>query len=254
MEPGPTPGAFAIKFCGLDEDVQSAVGTRVIRMPTCVHLFAYRPLTVDAVAEFVGLPTARRVTEDADAVDAELRGRGWSWENDLVCDSLRTRYGHVLCSDELSPFGHPDARNFLVFGELYPLDPQDEHMTNESWLRGHMDDWCQLPGWESREACTDKDCETVLAQAAQAVTEYLGTEPERTLLSSAAVVTGPDLSHRIWRTSTHALVLGPAADNGPYGYLTHLQLSCTPLSCGPDLPTADDEDALADWITAHVDW
>lgn len=68
------------------------------------------------------------------------------------------------------------------------------------------------------------------------------------------MVTGTALTHRIWRTATHALVLGPSADNGPYGFLTHLQLSCTPLSCGPDLPPTDDENALARWITAHVDW
>ncbi|ORT57161.1 hypothetical protein BKD26_26075 [Streptomyces sp. CB03238] len=86
------------------------------------------------------------------------------------------------------------------------------------------------------------------------MTEHLGTTPERTILSSTALVTGPALTHRVWRTPTHALVLGPAADNGPYGYLTHLQLSYTPLACGPDLPPEDNEDGLATWITAHVDW
>ncbi|GAA3818357.1 hypothetical protein GCM10023083_59820 [Streptomyces phyllanthi] len=49
-------------------------------------------------------------------------------------------------------------------------------------------------------------------------------------------------------------VLGPAPDNGLYAYLTHLQLSCTPLSCGLDLPSADDEDGLTRWVSAHVDW
>ncbi|CAM5233951.1 putative protein OS=Streptomyces microflavus OX=1919 GN=Smic_19510 PE=4 SV=1 [Streptomyces microflavus] len=74
------------------------------------------------------------------------------------------------------------------------------------------------------------------------------------MLSDAAVVAGPAMTHRIWRTPTHALILGPAADNGPYGYLTHLQLSCTPLGCAPELPPAVDGDALTEWITAHVDW
>lgn len=50
------------------------------------------------------------------------------------------------------------------------------------------------------------------------------------------------------------LVLGPAADNGPYGYLTHLQLSLTPLTCAPELPPAADENALEAWISAHIDW
>lgn len=58
----------------------------------------------------------------------------------------------------------------------------------------------------------------------------------RTILSSEAVVTGPALMHRIWRTPTHALVLGPAADNGPYGYLTHLQLSLNPTHLPPVRP------------------
>ncbi|MCC3777513.1 hypothetical protein [Streptomyces sp. UNOB3_S3] len=86
------------------------------------------------------------------------------------------------------------------------------------------------------------------------MTDHLGAPPERTVLSSSAMVAGPALTNRVWRTPTHALILGPAADNGPYGYLTHLQLSCTPLSCGPELPSADDEDGLDDWIATHIDW
>lgn len=223
-------------------------------MSVPVHALAHRALTAAAVAELVALPTAPHVPDDADAVAAELRRRGWSWEHELVCDSFRTGHGQVLCTDGFSPFGCPDARSFLVFGELYPVDPEDEDLTNGPWLYGLMDDWQRQPGWSGRRPATDQDCEAVLAQAARAVTEHLGTDPERTLLSSEAVVTGPPLTHRVWRTPTHALVLGPAADNGPYGYLTHLQLSCTPLACGPDLPPADDEDGLAKWISAHVDW
>lgn len=223
-------------------------------MPVPVHALAHRPLTVEAVAEFVALPHGPHVPEDVDAVDEEIRRRGWNWQNEPVCDSFRTAHGHVVCCDGVSPFGSPKARYFLVFGEMHPVDPDDESLTNGPWLSGYMDGWQQLPGWTTRRPCTDQDCETVLTQAAQAVTECLGAAAQRTIVSSATVVTGPALTHRIWRTPTHALVLGPSADNGPHGYLTHLQLSCTPLICGPDLPPPADEDGLAEWITAHVDW
>ncbi|WP_223267771.1 hypothetical protein [Streptosporangium nondiastaticum] len=219
-----------------------------------VHALAHRPLTVGAVAELEGLPTGPSFSDDFDAIDAEVQRRGWCWEDSLVCESFRTAEQYVLCSDSASPFGDPDARAFLVFGELYPVNPHDEGMANESWLYGLIDRWQELPGWSGRRSCTDQDCEAVLAQAAQAVTEHLGTPPERTVVSDSTVMTGPALTHRIWRTPTHALILGPASDNGPYGYLTHLQLSCTPLDCGPDLPSADDEDGLADWINTHIDW
>ncbi|MET8479188.1 hypothetical protein [Streptomyces clavifer] len=185
---------------------------------------------------------------------AEMQRRGWSWEHEMVCDSARTGYGHILCTEGYEPFGHPDARHFLVFGELYPVDPYDDRMANRPWLERILDHWQQLPGWSGRRACTDQDCEAVLTEAAHAVTEHLGSGPERTVSSTAAGATGPPLTHRVWRTPTHALVLGPAADNGPHGYLTHLQLSLTPLTCGPDLPPAEDEDGLTAWINAHVDW
>ncbi|MFJ9888864.1 hypothetical protein ACIQRW_23745 [Streptomyces sp. NPDC091287] len=223
-------------------------------MPTRVHALARRPLTPAAVAEFVALPTGPPVGDDFEALDAELARRGWDWEHELVPDSFRTGHGHVLCSDGRNPFGQPDVRSFLVFGELYPFDEHDEGMTNEPWLSEHMDLWGQAAGWESDEPSTEQDCEATLAQAARAVTEHLGAAPERTCLSDAAVVTGPAMTHRVWRTSTHALVLGPAADNGPYGLLTHLQLSLTPLTCAPELPPAADENALDAWISAHIDW
>ncbi|WEO93014.1 hypothetical protein A6P39_002325 [Streptomyces sp. FXJ1.172] len=218
-----------------------------------VHALVQRPLTTEAVAELLALPDVSRIPEEFDAVDEELRRRGWEWQHKLVCDSFRTGHGHVLCSDYGSPFGEPDARCFLVFGEIYPVDPGDEDMRNEEWLNGYIEGWQQLPGWTCRRPSTDQDCEAVLAQAARAVTEHLGTVPER-ILVSAAVAAGPALTHRIWRTATHALVLGPAEDHGPYGYLTHLRLSCTPLGCGPDLPPASDEDALVRWIVAHTSW
>lgn len=122
--------------------------SRVIFMPIPVHALAHRPLTTEAVAELVALPTEQPVPDDfdaIDAIDAEIRQRGWSWEHERVCNSFRTGNSHVLCSEGLSPFGHPNIRHFLVFGELYPLDPDDESMTNGPWLYGLMDDWQQLP-------------------------------------------------------------------------------------------------------------
>ncbi len=149
---------------------------RVIRMPISVHALAHRPLTTAAVAELVALPTTPYVPEDVDAVDAEVRQRGWSWEHELVCDSFRPGCGHVLCTDGISPFGRSDARYSLVFGQLYPVDPDDGNMTNGPWLYSLMDDWQQQPGWSGRRPGTDQDCERVLAQAAQAVTGYLGAD------------------------------------------------------------------------------
>ncbi|WP_240926443.1 hypothetical protein [Streptomyces sp. JB150] len=223
-------------------------------MPIPVHALAHRPLTTEAVAEFVALPAVPHIPDDEDALDAELDRRGWSPQHELVCDSFLTGYGHVLCTDALSPFGQPDARQFLVFGELYPVDPEEDGLDNERWLYGLMDAWQRLPGWTGRRPSTDQDCEAVLAQAERAVTEHLGTAPERIVKSSDTLANGPALTHRIWRTPTHALILGPAPDNGPYGYLTHLQLSCTPLTCGPELPSPDDAAGLTKWIGTHVDW
>ncbi|GGS75615.1 hypothetical protein GCM10010222_15860 [Streptomyces tanashiensis] len=224
-------------------------------MSVPVHALAHRPLTTEAVAELVALPAVPSVPDDFDAVDKEVRLRGWAWEEDgLVCESFRTAHGHVLCTDVVSPFGCGEARTFLVFGEVYPVDPHDEDMTNAAWLYGLVDHWQEQPGWTGSRPSTVEECEAVLAGAARVVAEHLGTAPERTVLSSDTLVTGPPLTHRVWRTATHALVLGPAADNGPYGYLTHLQLSSTPLSCGPELPPAEDEDALDAWIAAHIDW
>ncbi|MET9915991.1 hypothetical protein ABZZ04_02775 [Streptomyces sp. NPDC006435] len=97
-------------------------------MPIPVHALAHSPLTAEALDEFLALPTAPHVPDGSDALDAEVQRRGWAWE-DLVQDSFRTGYGHVLCTDGLTPFGVPDARSFLVFGEVYPVDPEDEEVT-----------------------------------------------------------------------------------------------------------------------------
>lgn len=146
-------------------------------MPLPVHALAHRPLSAAAVAELLELPAAPHVPENFEAVDAEVRRRGWRWEHELLCDSFGTGHGHVLCTDGMSPFGREAARTFLVFGELYPVDPDDEGMDNASWLHGVLDDWQAQPGWSGHEPCTDQDCEAVLEQAAQAVTHHLGTPP-----------------------------------------------------------------------------
>ncbi|MFJ7955563.1 hypothetical protein ACIQ62_04630 [Streptomyces sp. NPDC096319] len=224
-------------------------------MSVPVRALAHRPLTPAAVAELVALPAVPPVPDDdGDAVDAETDLRGWVREESLVCESYRTGHGHVLCTDVVSPFGCQEARTFLVFGELYPVDPHDEDMANGSWLHGLMDRWSEQPGWTGSRPSTAGACEAVLTEAARVVTEHLGTSPERTAPAADSLVTGPALTHRVWRTATHALVLGPAPDNGPYGYLTHLQLSCSPLDCAPELPPVEDEDGLAEWIAAHIDW
>ncbi|MFG2834259.1 hypothetical protein ACGFZH_22430 [Streptomyces zaomyceticus] len=221
-------------------------------MPDLVHSLAYRLLTVSAVAELIGLPAEPQVPDEV--VEEVVHRRGWSWEHYLVGDALVTGHGHVLCSESYVPFGHADTRHFLVFGEVYPVDAHDDEMRNGPWLFPIMDAWEKQPGWNATRPATVEDCEGVLTRAAQAVTVCLGAAPERTIVSDAAVVTGPAMTHRVWRTPTHALVLGPHGNNGPYGYLTHLQLSYTPLACGPDLPPEEDAEALQHWITTHVDW
>ncbi|MFG3490037.1 hypothetical protein [Streptomyces sp. NPDC047972] len=221
-------------------------------MSARVHALAHKPLTVAAVADFIGYPSEPPVSEDV--VEEVVRRRGWSWEHSLVCDSMVTDHGHVLCSESYVPFGQPDTRHLLVFGEVYPVDEHDDEMCNGPWLFPLLEDWRKQPGWTGKQPATVEDCESVLTRAAQSVTRCMGSAPERTIVSDTATVVGPALTHRVWRTPSHALVLGPHADNGPYGYLTHLQLSLTPLVCAPDLPAADDTDTLNRWITAHVDW
>ncbi|MER6335199.1 hypothetical protein ABT298_39115 [Streptomyces sp. NPDC001034] len=145
-------------------------------MPIPVHVLAHRPLTPEAVAELVALPFEAPVGEDRDAVEEELRRRGWDRE-DLVCESFRTGHGHVLCSEDYSPFGELEARTFLVFGQMYPVDPDDEKMVNGTWLNGYMEGWERVPGWSGLRPATDQDCESVLKQAAGAVTEVLDRPP-----------------------------------------------------------------------------
>ncbi|WP_369211426.1 hypothetical protein [Streptomyces flavofungini] len=222
-------------------------------MSTPVHALAHSPLTPAAVAEFLALPQQPQSADDFDAVDAALRARGWSWEHECLTDSYRTGFGHPLCTEGGTPFGDPEARMFLVFGQLYPLDPDDEECANMPWLSDLVDDWGRFPGWHVQRPATVRACADVLAQAADAVTARLGTTPERTITSDAAVVTGPPMPHRIWRTATHAVIVGPHADNGPYGYLTHLQLAASPLGLTAELPPSDDAEGLESWIETHVD-
>jgi len=152
------------------------------------------------------------------------------------------------------PVRGSDGAEFLAFGELYPVDPDDEDLDNMPWLGDLVDDWGRAPGWTVRRPSTVEACVEVLDRAADAVAAHLGAAPERTVTSDAAVVTGPPMPHRIWRTATHAVIVGPHADNGPYGYLTPLQLAASPLGLAPELPPADDAAGLDHWIEAHVDW
>ncbi|MEU3662468.1 hypothetical protein AB0E77_22360 [Streptomyces sp. NPDC032940] len=223
-------------------------------MPSPVHALAHCSLTPAAVAEFLALPQQPAVADDFDAVDAALRAHGWSWEHECLPDSYRTGFGHPLCTEGDAPFGDLTARSFLAFGELYPVDPEDEDLDNMPWLGDLVDDWGRAPGWTVRRPSTVEACIGVLDRAADAVAAHLGAPPERTVASDAAVVTGPPMPHRIWRTATHAVIVGPHADNGPYGYLTHLQLAASPLGLAPELPPADDPAGLDRWIEAHVDW
>ncbi|MFG3250343.1 hypothetical protein [Streptomyces sp. NPDC048187] len=223
-------------------------------MPTPVHALAHCSLSSAAVTEFLALPQQPATGEEFDALDAAVRARGWSWEHDCLPGAYRTGFGHLLCTEGNSPFGDPAARRFLAFGELYPLDPDDEDLANRSWLGELVDDWGRAPGWTVLRPSTVAACVEVLDRAADAVTAHLGAPAERTVTSDAAVVTGPAMPHRIWRTATQAVIVGPHADNGPYGYLTHLQLAASPLGLAPELPPADDIAALDRWIETHVDW
>ncbi|MFD4370578.1 hypothetical protein [Streptomyces sp. NPDC058486] len=56
------------------------------------------------------------------------------------------------------------------------------------------------------------------------------------------------------RSWEHGLIDGAVVVTDPYGYLTHLQLSYTPLGYSPDLPAEQDGAALERWVIAHVDW
>jgi len=223
-------------------------------MPSPVHALAHCPLTPAAVAEFLALPQQPAAEGDFDALDAVLRARDWSWEHECLTDSYRTGFGHPLCTEGDTPFGDPTARSFLAFGELYPVDPDDEDLVNMPWLGELVDNWGQAPGWTVQRPSTVEACVEVLDRAAEAVAAHLGAAPELTITSDAAVVTGPPMPNRIWRTATQAVIVGPHADNGPYGYLTHLQLAASPLTLAPELPPADDTAELDRWIRTHVDW
>ncbi|WP_237773382.1 hypothetical protein [Streptomyces luteocolor] len=166
----------------------------------------------------------------------------------------------MVHSDGCQPFGHSDVRCLLVFGHFYPAPSSEEvaagrdEGADDPWLLGIMDNWQKADGWTGSGQPTVADCENVLADAARAVTEHLGAGPERTVASSPSIAAGSPLPHRIWRTPTHALILGPLSDHGPYGYLTHLALVHAPLDQNAPLPDADDTEGLIRWIVTHADW
>ncbi|GGP84226.1 hypothetical protein GCM10010231_63620 [Streptomyces sindenensis] len=103
-------------------------------LPTRVPLLALRPLTPEAVAEFVALPTAPPAGDDVEALDAELARRGWSWEHELACESFRTRHGHVLCSDDQNPFGQQPP---LTCAPELPSVADEKAL--EAWITAHVD-------------------------------------------------------------------------------------------------------------------
>lgn len=77
-----------------------------------------------------------------------------------------------------------------MFGEVCPVVPDDDMVTGP-WLYGPIDNRQRLPGWSGLRPSTGQDCEAVLERATKAVTDHLGTAPERTTLSSEAVAAGP---------------------------------------------------------------
>jgi hypothetical protein len=131
------------------------------------------------------------------------------------------------------------------------VDPEDEAVTDGEWLYDLMDERQHLPGWSGRRPCTDQDREAVLEEPRTCSERAPRRDPERTILSSAAVVTGPALPHRIWRSPTHAL--GPTSDNGSIASSPHAAF--VQASLLQSRPAArDGEVGLGNWISAHVDW
>jgi hypothetical protein len=52
----------------------------------------------------------------------------------------------------------------------------------------------------------------------------------------------------------HSAVPTPGTSSQGFVPCHHLQLSYTPLTCASELPPEGDEEGLAKWISAHVDW
>ncbi|MFJ8076857.1 hypothetical protein ACIQ7Q_23675 [Streptomyces sp. NPDC096176] len=213
-----------------------------------VKALAHSPLTTAAVRELLEIPTLPPVPDD-DFIAHSEKVLGWGF-TDLVCDADLTRHGHVLSYDVDNPLGDPAATLCLVFGEAYPYQP--DMPDDEQSLTDNVRAWAETPGWRF---CTDPGldgCETVLAEAALSVSEVLGCPPQRTVRTDNQFSLGPHALCRIWCTGDHAVVLGPQADEGPYGYLTHFALVLIPWPSEEELPA--DDAALGVWVRERIDW
>ncbi|WP_158685737.1 hypothetical protein [Streptomyces purpureus] len=213
-----------------------------------VKALAASALTTAAVRELLALPTMAPVP-DEEFLDHSSKVLGWEF-TDLVCEAERTRHGHVLFFDANNPLGDMRTTFNLVFAEAYPYDP--DGLDNEKWLTGDVRAWADELGWRFQADPTFDECETLLAEAADAVSDVLGCPPERTIRTDEHVSMGPFTLCRIWRAGEHAVVLGSLEDHGPYGYLMHFALVLTPCAAGEELP-ADDAD-LRKWVVDRIDW
>lgn len=213
-----------------------------------VKALAASTLTAPAVRDLLALPVMAPVPDD-DFLDHSADALGWEFTT-LVCDADRTRNGHVLSYDEDNPLGSETATFNLVFAEAYPYDPEEE--ANVRWLTDDVRGWADELGWRFSTDATPDICETLLAEASATVSGVLGGEPARTVRSDGQFSMGPFALCRIWRTGTHAVVVTPLQDHGPYGYLTHFVLVLTPCPAGEELPA--DDAALRAWVLDRIDW
>lgn len=213
-----------------------------------VTALAHSPLTAAAVRDLLEIPRAAPVPDD-DFVEHSETALGWGI-TDLVCDADLTRHGHVLSYDVWNPLGDPNATFHLVFAEACPHRAGMPDDTRS--LTDDVRAWAETPGWRFLAGPSDDQCEAVLAEAARTVSEVLGCRPRRTVRTDDRFGMGPHALCRIWRTGDHAAVLGPLADEGAYGYLTHLLLALVPCPSEEELPR--DDSALIDWIHKRIDW
>ncbi|MGW2013975.1 hypothetical protein [Streptomyces sp. NPDC001927] len=213
-----------------------------------VNALATSALTAAAVRDLLALPAMTPVP-DEEFLDHSSDVLGWTFTH-LVCDAERTPHDHVLSYTADNPLGDRTATFNLVFAEAYPHDPEGEE--NVKWLTGDVRGWADELGWSFRTDATLDTCESVLAEAAEAMSEVLGSGPVRTLRTDGSFSMGPYALCRIWRTDEHAVVVSPLEDHGPYGYLTHFVLALTPCPADEELPA--DDDGLRTWVVDRIDW
>ncbi|MGI5403636.1 hypothetical protein ACQEVG_30120 [Streptomyces sp. CA-135486] len=167
---------------------------------------------------------------------------GWVYEHERVCDAFRTGHGHVLwASKYVDSLGAPDACFVLTFANSCPQDPEDPD--DDSWDE-LMQDWGELPGWQFTTAPSQADFGASLTQAASVVESELGP-PERIVPADDDCL-GPPMQYRVWRTRSHALVVGACPDNGPFGYLTMGVAALRPWRSDDPLPAGDRD--ILNWL------